>query len=238
MEDLAPAQQGDQLAGCSPDEARVAVDELVKLHAPRWGDPTLTELEWLHRDPEASRLMLGGLLPMMWTGFRERYADRLGPDVHEAGTALFDHLDSYLRTDTEPWTVVHGDYRLDNLLFGGGTDGAEIAVVDWQTCAHGPGLTDVAYFIGAGLTPEDRRPVEDGLVRRYHAGLEAAGVTGYDWDRCWLDHRRGTFAGLIMAIAASMLVERTDRGDEMFLTMAHRHSRHALDLDAPALLRS
>ena len=57
-------------------------------------------------------------------------------------------------------------------------------------------------------------------MRRYHDGLVAAGVSGYDWDRCWLDHRRGTWAGLIMAIAASMLVERTDRGDEMFLTMA------------------
>ena len=40
-----------------------------------------------------------------------------------------------------------------------------------------------------------------------------------------------------MAVAASMLVERTDRGDQMFLTMAARHARHALDLDAPAVIR-
>jgi hypothetical protein len=83
---------------------------------------------------------------------------------------------------------------------------------------------------------EERRDVERDLVHRYHDGILAAGVQGYDWDRCWLDHRRGTWAGLIMAVAASMLVERTDRGDEMFLAMAHRHARHALDLDAPALL--
>ena len=37
LEDLAPARQGDQLAGCSVAEATVAVDELVKLHAPRSG---------------------------------------------------------------------------------------------------------------------------------------------------------------------------------------------------------
>ena len=61
-------------------------------------------------------------------------------------------------------------------------------------------------------------------------------MTGYDWDRCWHDYRRGTWAGLIMAVAASMLVERTDRGDQMFLTMADRHARHALDLDAVELL--
>jgi hypothetical protein len=33
-----------------------------------------------------------------------------------------------------------------------------------------------------------------------------------------------------------MLVERTDRGDRMFLTMADRHARHALDLDAAEVL--
>jgi hypothetical protein len=35
-----------------------------------------------------------------------------------------------------------------------------------------------------------------------------------------------------------MLVERTERGDEMFMVMAHRHARHVLDLDAVQLLRS
>jgi hypothetical protein len=97
-------------------------------------------------------------------------------------------------------------------------------------------LSDVAYFIGAGLTAEDRRAHEDTLVRDYHRGLRAAGVTGYGWDECWTDYRRGTFAGLMMAVAASMLVERTARGDEMVLTMAARHSRHVLDLDAAELI--
>jgi hypothetical protein len=33
-----------------------------------------------------------------------------------------------------------------------------------------------------------------------------------------------------------MVVERTDRGDQMFLAMASRHAAHAVDLDAAALL--
>jgi hypothetical protein len=234
LEDLAPAQQGDQLAGCSVDQAVVALDELVKLHAPRWGDPTLADLDWLHRDPEGNRAFLLGLLPQLWDGFRQRYADRLGPEVHEAGDALFANLEGFMTAETGPWTVVHGDYRLDNLLFGEHDDA--VAVVDWQTCAHGPALNDVAYFIGAGLLPDERRAHERDLVRRYHDGLAAAGVDGYDWEQCWDGHRRGTWSGLIMAVAASMLVERTARGDEMFMVMAHRHARHALDLDAPALL--
>jgi ABC-type thiamine transport system substrate-binding protein len=84
---------------------------------------------------------------------------------------------------------------------------------------------------------EDRRAHEGALVRDYHRRLRSAGVAGYGWDECWLAYRRGTWAGLVMAVAASMLVERTARGDEMFLTMAHRHARHVLDLEAAALLR-
>jgi hypothetical protein len=33
-----------------------------------------------------------------------------------------------------------------------------------------------------------------------------------------------------------MLVERTDRGDQMFMAMADRHALHALDLDAVDVL--
>ncbi|MCU1357916.1 MAG: Phosphotransferase enzyme family protein [Acidimicrobiales bacterium] len=236
LEDLAPAQQGDQLAGCSPEVAAIAVDELVRLHAPRWGDPSLADLEWLHRDPESSRQFLAMLLPGLWDGFRDRYAADLGPEVHQAGDALFARLGDYLTADTHPWSIVHGDYRLDNLLFDPTPGGTPIAVVDWQTCVHGPPLQDVAYFLGAGLVPEQRRPVEEDLVRSYHAGLVAAGVTGYDWDTCWHDYRRGAWLGMVMTVAASMLVEPTARGDQMFLTMATRHATHALDLEAPDVI--
>lgn len=236
LEDMAPARQGDQLAGCSVTEAVAAVDELVGLHAPRWDDPALAEMEWLHRDPPTGRAFLAGFLPVAWAQFVERYGERVEPHVRAAGDALIGSLDRYLGADTTPWTVVHGDYRLDNLLFCTGPDGPTVTVVDWQTCTHGPALNDVAYFIGAGLVPDERRVHEESLVRRYHDALVAAGVSDYGWDRCWRDYRRGTWSGLIMAMAASMLVARTERGDAMFLTMASRHAHHIVDLDAPALL--
>ena len=237
QEDMAPARQGDQLDGCTIEQATVAVDELVKLHAPRWGDAALAELDWLHRDPEGNRAFMTMFLPNLWGGFRERYRDQLGPEVHEAGDPLFAALGTYMDPGDTPLTVVHGDYRLDNLLFDPSPGGVPIAVVDWQTAVHGAGLQDVSYFIGAGFASASERAAhEETLVRRYHDGLVAAGVEGYGWDQCWTDYRRFSYAGLIMALAASMLVEQTERGDEMFMAMAHRHSRHILDLDAPALL--
>jgi hypothetical protein len=39
-----------------------------------------------------------------------------------------------------------------------------------------------------------------------------------------------------VTVIASMMVQQTERGDEMFITMARRHSRHTLDLGAEEFL--
>ena len=144
---------------------------------------------------------------------------------------LVPRLGGYLRQRPQPWTVVHGDFRADNLLFGGG----RVVVVDWQTVGLGPGASDLSYLLGASLTPDARREHEGDLVDRYVDGLVAQGVA-IDRDGVWQQYRRYSFGGLIMAIVASALVRRTERGDEMFVTMAERHAHQALDLDAETLI--
>jgi hypothetical protein len=232
LEDLAPARTGDQLVGCEPEEASLAVYELVKLHAPRWDDPALADLEWLHRDREANHEFLLTLLPSLWEGFQDRYGSVMSSELRSAGAGLFTRLESYILGDVGAETVIHGDYRLDNLLFGRTPQHSAVSVVDWQTCTHGPALNDVAYFIGAAMQPELRRQVESDLVTGYHERLLAAGAGPFSWESCWTGYRRGSLLGLLMTVAASMLVERTARGDEMFLTMGYRHACHVIDLDA------
>ena len=46
MEDLAPAEQGDQLKGVSLEQARLAVEQAARLHAARWDDPSIEDLAW------------------------------------------------------------------------------------------------------------------------------------------------------------------------------------------------
>ena len=236
MEDLAPAEQGDQLAGCTVDQAALALEELAKLHAPRWGDPTLLALDWFHKGDQAGDATVAivqGLLP----GFCDRYAERLTDDQLETArrvVASLPHL--FSQRAGRVLTVAHGDYRLDNMLFGTAEGGPPLAVVDWQTTTTGPGLTDASYFLGAGLLPPDRRAAEHDLLRMYHDRLLAAGVEGYPWDECWSDYRRYSFGGLVMAVAASMLVVRTDRGDDMFMAMATRHCEQIADLGCEEFL--
>ena len=57
-------------------------------------------------------------------------------------------------------------------------------------------------------------------MREYHDGLLDLGVDGFAWDECWEGYRRQAFHGVLMAVVSSMLVERTERGDDMFMTVA------------------
>jgi len=233
LDDMAPAVAGDQLRGCSVDDAALGVEELALLHGTRWGDPALADIPWLDRHGPDHADSIGGLVGMMVPGFLERYASSLPDDVVALTERYVPMLGAVARSETAPRTVVHNDFRNDNLLFGGPT--GRVCVVDWQTVALGAGLSDVAYFLGGSLLPDDRRREEESIVRHYHERLRAAGGD-LSWDDCWTGYRRHAFAGLTMAIVASMLVVRTDRGDQMFVAMAERAARHAIDLGTEALL--
>jgi hypothetical protein len=118
-------------------------------------------------------------------------------------------------------------------------DDDHVWVVDWQTIGLAPPVSDVSYFLGAGLDPDVRLAHERELLDEYLGRLHALSPTaaaGISADQAWRDHRLQSFAGLHMTVVASVLVGEDERSDAMFRTMAERHSRHILDLDAFSLL--
>lgn len=236
LEDLAPAQQGDQLVGCTPEQARAAIAELAGLHAPRWGDRSLDEVEWLsRRTSETDVEQLVGLYRLLLPGFLATFARYFDTEGVELVERFADRLADWVHDREGPTTVTHGDYRLDNLMFTSADGAPTVVAVDWQTPGQGSGLTDLAYFLGAGLLPTDRRAYERDLVAGYVADLARRGVdVDHDW--AWQQYARDAFAGIVMSVVASQIVQVTERSEAMFAAMATRHVRHALDLDAEALV--
>jgi hypothetical protein len=236
LEDLAPARQGDQITGCTVDEADLALTELAKLHAPRWADPTLDGIDWLSRRDPATAQQIELLYQSLWPGFVAQYGTVLSAEGLALAEQLGGSLAAWLAYSQPPYTVVHGDYRLDNMLFGTPEGGYPLAVVDWQTPGHGPPVSDAAYFLGAGLPVEDRRVHEEDLMRRYHSRLVEQGVSDFSWERCWEDYRAFAFSGVVMTVVASMVVGADERGRAMFTAMGQRHTAHAIDLHAQDFL--
>lgn len=237
LEDLAPAEQGNQLTGCTVDQARTAVLELAKLHGPRWDDPTLADIEWLgRRTSREDSERLAGMYQLFLPGFMATYAKYLDDDQQRLVTDFADRIVDWAEgSGGGPLTVTHGDYRLDNLMFASPAGGSPVAAVDWQSPGHGGGVNDVSYFMGAGLLPDDRRAVERDLVRDYGQALRAYDVV-LDDDELWRLYARGAYAGVIMTVVASQIVATTDRSESLFEAMGTRHTRHALDLDASSLI--
>jgi hypothetical protein len=223
LEDIEGATQGDQIAGCTVDEAELAMLELAKVHAPAMGDLALSAADYLNQPNPLNQALLTALL----TPFLERYGDRVSEEQRDVCERFVSVADAWGAEQVRPMGLMHGDYRLDNLLFGDGT----CKVVDWQTVSWGPGMLDAAYFIGGGLRVDDRRANEERLVRLYYDELVRLGVNEFSWEQCWKEYRRQVFHSLVMVIAPAMVVVQTDRGDEMFLTVLERATQQILDLE-------
>jgi hypothetical protein len=225
--DAAPAVVGDEIHGATIEQAKLALTELGKLQAPVLGDTAMVRADWLNRESPMNQALIGQL----YAGFSERYVDRITAEHRAVCERLVASFDSYLDAEAERLHgLVHGDYRLDNMLFGQAGAERPLTVVDWQTVTWGPAMTDVAYFLGCALPIEQRRDHYDALLRAYHDGLGPDAQISLDEVR--EDVRRASFFGVMMAIVSSMLVARTDRGDEMFMVMLRRHCQHVLDTGA------
>lgn len=236
MEDLAPAEQGDQIKGCSPQESGLALRNLAGLHGSSWCDPKLDDYSWLSRvTPDVAKLFTNILTPAT-EGFIERYQARLSGDDVDVLRHFASRAEGWLTSRSDHYAPVHGDYRLDNLLFGTAAGGAPVAAVDWQTLSIGHPGRDVAYFLGNSLTFEDRRQHEESLVRAYHETLCSHGVSDYSFDQCFDDYRFGHFQGPLVTVLGAMAVIQTDRGDEMFMAMCSRSCQAIRDLDSQSLI--
>ncbi len=231
--DAAPAVVGDEISGATVEQATLALIELGRVHGPLLNNAVLAGAEWLNRESPLNQ----GLIAALYAGFIDRYRDDIAPEHRDVCERLVESFDAYLSAEAESGRqqgLVHGDYRLDNMLFG--EDGADrpLTVVDWQTVTWGPALTDVAYFLGCALPVERRRDQGDALVRAYHEALGPDATLTMDEVREGV--RRQAFFGVMMSIVSPMLVARTERGDRMFMTMIERHCQHVIDTDALAIL--
>jgi aminoglycoside phosphotransferase (APT) family kinase protein len=120
----------------------------------------------------------------LWTRqYRAAETERIGPME-----ALIEWLPAHCPADTQRPSLVHGDFRIDNLIFA--NDAPRVrAVLDWELSTLGNPLADLAYFCMClrlpstgditGLRDQDRStlgiPEEEEMIAQY---CELRGLPG------------------------------------------------------------
>ncbi|MCA3129347.1 MAG: phosphotransferase, partial [Rhodocyclaceae bacterium] len=129
MEDLAPAEQGDQLRGVTLDQARLVTVEAGRLHASHWGDDGLDDLPWVSGSKAAPSSPVGDdAVAMLWMGFKDRYAERLRPEWIEVGDWVSTRYSWLGQRHDGPRCLTHNDFRPDNMMFATAAGGYPVTV--------------------------------------------------------------------------------------------------------------
>ncbi|MGV9712883.1 phosphotransferase [Gordonia sp. NPDC003424] len=230
LDDMTPAVQGDQIAGCTPEHARAVAVAAAGLHGPRWCDPTLLELPGLVLPTHEDRELMDSVLTPMADAFRARFT------LDDKESATIDWLvataGDWLERPPTRFAMIHGDLRIDNVLFG---PDDTVTVVDWQTITPGNPLRDIAFLVVSSLEPEERRAHERDIVAAYHSALLGFGVSDYTFADCWRDYVDSLIQSPLIIVFGCGAAIPTERGDRMFATMLTRTAAAIDDLNPDAL---
>ena len=233
LEDLGALTPGDQVTGLTPAQALAAVEAIGTLHACWWEAPALEALDWMpHRNVQPARYR------ELWPRFQQTIGPLLPASALALGERVGGQLEGLLRAlEERPHTIVHSDYRADNLLFGDPSRPDFVVVVDWQLAIRSRGVLDVARLLCGSMPSPDRAACELPILRRWHQTLEAGGVKGYSFRQALHDYKTGALLCLYFPVTIHEAEEGAGRrGAALADAQIKRFFTAALELGAECVL--
>ena len=211
LEDLGGMEAIPQSAGVGVERARRAIREIAGLQERFWeaaDEPALAACG-AFLTAKQRRIMQTLYLLTLPLAF-EHFGELFTADTRQRAEAFGSRIDAHFAAVARgPKTVVHGDYRGDNVLFGGG-DQDDFAVIDWQGCGIGCGMYDVAFFLATSVSIDDRRRVERDAVYEYHKIVSRMGAEDYSRDDCWHSYRQNILGTLMPMVLGAGGIDMSD----------------------------
>jgi hypothetical protein len=237
MEDVSDYRMGNQVTGATFEESLLCIDQLAQLHAAFWNK--LDDVDWLPHianSENATNMAKGAEIG--WGQLLEFFGDFVPATVNGKRDLYLSSIDRLQQgLDEPPITFIHGDFRMDNMLFGQGAEHHPLVIVDFQGPLKGRGIQDVGYLLGHSVQTQVRRDHEKELVQRYVDGLAGAGIADYGFDMAWQDYRLAIlYSWTVAVVIAGTLDPSNDRGFAWMSKMVKRNGQAIEDLDCLELL--
>lgn len=236
LQDLGDLRVGDQTEGASEADAHAVMRATARLHARYWKNSELDAIQWMPMANSEGMKIGREVYQASLPGFLQVFAHAVEPDMVPIMERFGDNVHQLLdRVADMPNTVVHFDYRLDNLFFDD-VEGA-VWVIDFQTASKGGGAYDVAYFMSQSVPVDIRRRCEDALLRSYHDELVSLGVSDYPFEQFFEDYRVGVLYGWIIPVyAVGTLDSSSERAMKLWTEVITRAQAAMRDHDVASLL--
>jgi aminoglycoside/choline kinase family phosphotransferase len=193
LEDLTAWTIGDQVKGCDATQTRQCLEALAELHGAFWNRVDDGSRNWM---PDCAESVMSAGLSQGTAAVYDRFVELFSASLPESLKTLGPRYNAALPNlqrwmNDAPRTLVHGDFRMDNLFFrGAGSRDEPVACCDWQGSVRGKGIHDVAYLLSGSVPVELRRAQENALVEHWRSSLPDAVREAYDPDQAWQDYRR------------------------------------------------
>lgn len=234
LEDIGGMRTLNQLDGISLADARVLIDKLADFHAQWWESPRIPELQGHFRpiSNEVYDLVLPSLWDAGWAAVLEHTPEIVPAALAHVGTLWSEKCSWMLARMMSPMTLLHGDFRADNLLF----DGDEPIVLDFQIVGTGSGSYDLGYFVSQSIDSGVRSGHDEALFDGYLARLASHGVA-VDRGEAWRQFRIATAFCLIYSVTNyPQYPTMNDRGRALLRDMLDRSLRAVADVDALSVI--
>lgn len=231
LEDLTGrARPGDQIAGCSIAEARAVVAEFARLHCAYWKNPGIAGAPWLF-DRAGKAPLTGQSYPLAAAAFRERFDGRIDGGMLDAMDRFVPLAGDMTAAVGPRLTLIHGEPRVDNVLFEDAADGPRAWLIDWQFADFGSPMFDTAYFLAGSLSPQDRRACERDLIAAHQAQI-AKVDPGYSLDQALAEYAAALPFALFTTVGAVMAMPPSDHGDRLLQVLLERNVAALADWNA------
>jgi Phosphotransferase enzyme family len=231
MEDIVPATPGDEFHLADPAWLGQAVHELAGLHGPYWGRPATMPHHRLHAPTSDEAILFADRLRKSVAVLEERGLLDVAQDERRLISLLADHAEAWFAGMGTPASLVHGDFRLDNLMFSPRAGGVRAVTVDWQTFSTSFPYRDLGQVLGASIATEVRRRHQDEYLETYASRLRELGVVDASADTTAQLLRVGVLHPVHSALALLRGGYADERGNRLARTWLARSTAAAHDLD-------
>lgn len=187
LEDLSAMAVGNQVRGVTADASFLVLDAMAQIQARFWNSSALHGYDWL---PDHQFWFQGSteLLSSFHSNFLDDYELRVEPEALQTIEFVIENSQVIDETMAKrPSTLVHGDLRVENVLFGQNTTQRNVVVLDWGTPTRSMAAMDLAYLIGGSVPMPARRGRLRELCTNWHQSLKSHGVKDYSLEDAWAD---------------------------------------------------